>query len=69
MTTFTTWTFSGIRFLAAPIDRGNVHIIDEHGNNYGAWMEVQKFRDKQQAGIIADWQALGKAKVQIVCER
>jgi hypothetical protein len=63
---FWTWRFSGIDFLAAPIDRGNVHICDAFGNNYGSWMSVEEFRKRQQKGVIADWQALGKCRVQIV---
>lgn len=66
---FTTWSFSGIEFVAVPIDRNNVHIMDVHGNNYGAWMSVKEFRKRQQAGVIADWQALGKAHLSVVSER
>lgn len=66
---FTYWRFSGFGFLAAPIDRGAFHIIDCHGNNYGSWMSVEEFRKRQGAGVIADWQALGKAHLNIVCDR
>lgn len=66
---FTTWKFSGIEFIAVPIDRGNFHIMDALGGNYGAWMSIEKFRKKQADGIIADWQAIGRAHLQIVCNR
>lgn len=67
--TFRTWTFSGIQFIAVPIDRNSEHIMDALGGNYGSWMSVDEFRKRQQAGIIADWQSLGRAHLQVVCDR
>lgn len=66
---FTTWEFSGIQFIAVPIDRGNVHIADCFGNNYGSWMSVTEFRKRQRSGVLRDWQALGKAHLNVVSER
>lgn len=65
---FVTWKFSGIRFIAIP-KAGGEQILDELGNHYGAWMSLDAFKARQQAGIIADWQSLGKGELQIVCHR
>lgn len=66
---FTTWSFSGLQFIAVPIDRDNVHIADATGANYGSWMSVEDFRKRQQTRPIADWQSLGRCHLQIVCNR
>lgn len=43
---FQTWTHAGVRFIAVVTDR-NFHIADEAGNNYGAWLDVERFRLEQ----------------------
>ena len=45
---FETWTSGGLRFLAWPIDTG-VAVMDENGNNYGAWMGSKSFRKHYDA--------------------
>lgn len=57
--------FSGIQFIAIPIDRGNVHILDALGGNYGSWMDVDEFRKRQVKGVLADWAQLGKATLSV----
>lgn len=47
---FATWTFKGVRFLGVTKE-DNVHVIDEHGNNYGAWLSVERFRARQSEGV------------------
>lgn len=66
---FIVWEFSGIKFIAVPIDRGNFHIADVFGNNYGAWMTIEKFRKRQSAGVLSEWAPLGKAHLQVVHNR
>lgn len=42
---FETWTRKGKRFLAIPRGDGEAAIVlDELGNNYGAWYSAQSFR-------------------------
>lgn len=60
---FTTWTFAGVAYLAAPSRQG-VHIADEFGKNFGLWMSVESFRDRQRNR--GEWSALGSALIQIV---
>jgi hypothetical protein len=60
---FTVWRFVGKQYLAAPAPNG-VHIIDEEGNNYGAWMDIERFRERQREG--GEWSPLGRAMVQVV---
>jgi hypothetical protein len=67
--TFKTWRFCGIEFIAIPGDRDSEHIMDALGANYGSWMSVAEFRKRQQSGILADWQSLGRAHLSVVCER
>lgn len=45
---FKTWTHKGVRFLAVHVD-DTVRVIDEHGNNYGGWFDVESFRKRQHA--------------------
>lgn len=46
-TMFETWVYKGVRFLA--VARGfNVAVIDENGLNYGSWMSVTSFRNRQR---------------------
>lgn len=66
---FTMWMFSGLVFIAVPGDRESFHIMDATGANYGAWMSVDGFRKRQKSGVIADWQSLGRAHLQIVSNR
>jgi tetrahydromethanopterin S-methyltransferase subunit H len=61
--TFATWKFAGKQYLAAPAS-GGFHVIDEEGNNYGAWMCLQEFRKRQREG--GEWSPLGKAMVQVM---
>lgn len=49
MSAFTTWTFGGVQFIAIPCDR-DVSIIDENGENYGAWSSIDSFRARQRKG-------------------
>jgi len=45
---FETWTYKGTRFIGFKSPGNpNVHILDEHGNNYGGWMSVARFRSQQ----------------------
>lgn len=46
---FDTWTHKGMRYLAVPCDAG-VSVVDQYGQNYGAWMDLAKFRKLQTAG-------------------
>ena len=46
---FTTWTYSGTRFLAFKNLSGNVAVSDENGASFGAWMSVERFRALQTA--------------------
>ena len=48
MKAFETWTYSGLRFLAFPGGAG-VLVMDEMGRNYGGWMTVSSFRERQTA--------------------
>lgn len=66
---FKTWMFSGLQFIAVPHDSNSDHIMDALGGNYGSWMSVEEFRKRQQAGILSEWQSLGRAHLQVVCER
>jgi hypothetical protein len=61
--TFTTWKFAGKQYLAAPASNG-VHIIDEDGDNYGSWTDIERFRKRQSEGW--EWSPLGKAMVQVI---
>lgn len=65
---FSFWTFSGQKYIAVPHNDG-FSIADSSGNNFGAWMSVENFRKRQQSGVLADWQPLGKCRLQLVCER
>lgn len=42
-TIFQTFKRGGIRFLALPADQGSVHIVDEHGYNYGSYHNIEAF--------------------------
>ncbi len=46
------FTRHGVKYLA--IRRGNnIHIIDEDGNNYGSWMEIESFLNwKEEIGPV-----------------
>lgn len=65
---FRTWLFAGTLFLAAPAGKDSDHIMDCAGNNYGRWQSVKGFRKRQQSGMTADWQSLGRAHLSIVSE-
>jgi hypothetical protein len=42
---FETWVHDKTRFLAVPsYEGGNVFVLDEHGNNFGAWYSAEGFR-------------------------
>lgn len=67
---FVTWRHGGIQFLAFDNGNGGVSVVDEHGKNYGAWMDVSAFRDRQRRHeLIAqpiDGSVVG---LQIVCRK
>jgi hypothetical protein len=44
---FCTWTEAGVRYIAFP-NHGNVSVVDEYGNNHGAWMTVEAFRRRDR---------------------
>jgi len=51
-TAFETWKRGGVRFLAMPADQGSIHVIDEHGHNYGSYFSresFEKFADKGES--------------------
>lgn len=49
--TFETFRVRGKRFLAIPKNmNGEVAIMDDEGNNYGAWQESVHFSDKYRKG-------------------
>jgi hypothetical protein len=48
--TFETFRIRGRRFLAIPINRDDVAIMDEEGNNYGAWQDESHFSEKYRDG-------------------
>lgn len=50
MPAFTTWTFAGVRFLAARQPDGSVYIINEAGESFGAWQTEERFRFLQKQG-------------------
>jgi hypothetical protein len=61
MNAFATWTYQGTRYLAIPNGHG-FHVIDEAGNNYGAWMTPDRFRSEQ--GKRSDMaQPIGRASL------
>jgi hypothetical protein len=59
---FSTWNFKGVEFIAIPSDRA-FHIMDEQGNNYGAWMDVDGFRKRQRIQNNMAIQPLGKGRL------
>lgn len=64
MKTFETWTFHLVKFIA--IDNGqSSHVIDEHGNNYGSWQNLDKFRKRQREGDPLALTVLGKARLEV----
>ena len=61
---FIVWTFRRVKFLAFPF-HGNWVVVDENGQNYGAWMEIKSFRDRQRTG--GDWSSLGTCHIEHFC--
>ena len=49
---FETWVYSGKRYLATESGSGNINIIDDCGGNYGSWMSIVGFREKQRKGEV-----------------
>ena len=42
-----TWTANGTKFLA--VDNGDGwHVIDEKGENFGAWQDLRTFKELQR---------------------
>ncbi len=58
---FQTWTFNGIAFVAVK-NGGNVHVMDENGNNYGGWASVENFRQSQRGKISTLAKTMGATK-------
>lgn len=50
---FQTWTYKGTKFLAFPHGIG-IMVIDEFGNNYGAWQKLSNFKKRQSKGEQLD---------------
>ena len=50
---FETWTFDSKRFIAIPWSDGNVYVVSETGDSYGAWWDVERFRAKQKKGEVS----------------
>ena len=45
---FTTWRHKGVQFLATDTGNGTVCVVDEDGNNYGAWYTPENCRARQR---------------------
>lgn len=50
MKAFETFTLAGIRYLAMPVNRGNVGIVDENGGNHGSYMSIESFKKYRLKG-------------------
>ncbi len=46
---FKAFVFEGIHYAALCRRDGNVHIIDDCGRSYGAWMDVKSFKRRKPA--------------------
>ena len=57
---FVTWRHRGEHFLAVPHD-GGVAIVSEHGDWYGAWESVARFRSVQAGTATGQGKALRQA--------
>ena len=64
---FEVWSHRGVKFVAVPTDRSH-HIMDENGNQYGAWLDLARFR-KAQKFDLTEAMPIGKAalSVRTVC--
>ncbi len=51
------------KFVAVPLQGGNVSIVDHDGNNYGGWYDVTSFKKFVKNEPERDWNVGGKAKL------
>ncbi|MET0465337.1 MAG: hypothetical protein ABW007_19405 [Chitinophagaceae bacterium] len=63
---FIVWTFKGTQFIAVPTleNGGSFHIADENGKNYGGWMTVEDFRERQKKSP-ASCEAIGNVIIRV----
>ena len=66
--TFQTIRRQGVKLLVLPMDRNQIALSDDEGNNYGSYYDVASF-DKflAQAADGIKSLALGKVQVQQIC--
>lgn len=64
---FTAFRFGGLKFIAIPIDRGNIHVLDDTGKNYGSWMDMNSFKRnfRECLASAVSHLTLGKARLAI----
>lgn len=56
-----TWKHKGVVFVAfARRGEQAVHVVDEHGNNYGSWLSAERFRSRQAKGDELTREPCGK---------
>lgn len=69
MNTFTQYTKWNRKFLAVPIDAGNVAICDNCGNNYGSYQSFESFVSYAERNGGFEKLYLGSVVVKIVPTR
>lgn len=68
MKAFETWTQSGRRFLAIPQEYpARVFVVDEFGNNFGAWYSVASFRKALREKGFCGIDSLGTVVLSFHC--
>lgn len=60
---FESFTYLGRKFLAFPT-QGGIHVIDEHGNNFGSYFDRKSFQKMVDKSGVA-MQIVGKAALAV----
>lgn len=68
MPAFITFRLQGRRFIGIPKGSG-VHVIDENGLNYGAWMHLDNFKEnyREVSARGGCENQLGRVKLSFQC--
>lgn len=72
---FKAFKVGGVQYLAVPKgESGNVHVIDDAGNNYGSWMSVENFvnglkgKANMNDGTCVEATKIGTATLRVVSD-
>jgi hypothetical protein len=63
---FETWKEKGVTMIAVRCGQSSIHILDENGNNYGGFLDVENYKHLKKSRLeklIPATKPIGKAEL------